>query len=274
MKAADTITVLKYFGICPIIRGTWHKFAKKSGLFYLRFPISNWDNLHLSNFAAQDITIDQLRETLKQTAFFPIKDVLKHKDILTEINTGATETIQRANNLAKGKFRFFSKMDIEVPLPIQWHQSPSSDAKWPNELHWCKINCFSKDHGDIKLTWELSRFSWSFDLVRAYALTSDSKYVQLFWDLFESWLADNQPNLGVNWVSGQECALRIMAWCFALFAFIDEDVTSNQRIEKLLLAIAVHCRRIEKFISHAIRQKTNHAMTEATAKRHSNLKDT
>jgi len=265
MNVKDAVTLIRYFGISPVLKGLWHRVARHSGLLKRRFPLIRWDQLELRDFIDSSQGQTDWRQLLDSASFFPVRDVPEQRDTLLKLGVSADEVIKTADQIAQGKFKFFSGTQVQFDLPVNWHLNPVSRTHWPVDVHWCDVNIFDKDRGDIKLVWEISRFAWAYDLVRAQALSGDQKYADTFWELFEHWLIKNQPNQSVNWASGQECALRLMAWTFALFAFLDLPVTTNKRIEKFLLAAVIHCQRIEGFIAHAVRQKTNHAMTEATA---------
>jgi len=265
MILTDTIGAVRHFGVYPILLGTWHRLAKKVGLLKRRFPTVDWGELHLDSFVDRDLSGAQLQTRICPDKFFSVAMVAKNKDLLDGIGVEKSSVIDLADNIVNGDFRYFSKVRAKSKYPVNWHYNSFSHAKWDQDVHWCDTSCFVKANGDIKCVWELSRFSWAYDLVRAYVVSGDEKYAETYWKLFESWLDNNQPNRGVNWLSGQECALRIMACCFAVFAFINSPSSTAGRIERFILAVAVHAERIEKFISHAIRQKTNHAITEAAA---------
>ena len=68
---------------------------------------------------------------------------------------------------------------------------------------------------DIKFVWEPARFGWAFTLGRAYHLSGDEKYARAFWQFFETFTDGNPPCLGPHWMSGQEVALRLMAFVWA-----------------------------------------------------------
>lgn len=263
MKAKDVIEAVRYYGLYPIVQGGWHRFLKKTGILKHRFPTVEWDDLSLSSFLLRNTTEDRLRNVLEETRFFPVRSPSKNRSGLAKVNNNPAETIRKAKNIASGKFRYFSKLDIQLTEPVKWHCNPFTGAEWPKDNHWSDTDYFTKEFDDIKLVWELNRFSWVFDLVRAYGLTGAEEYAETFWRLFENWLEQNQQNTGVNWASGQECALRAMAWCFGLFAFLDEDATTEERIKRMLIAFSTHAERIEGFIAHAVRQKTNHSIIEA-----------
>ena len=263
-KLFDIAQVVKCFGPGFVFQGSWHVAAKKAGFFKRKFPLAKWSQLSLSSFLNQSLTKDELKKTLKQTRFFNLQQLYEKKNILEEVNGNIAATIQRADDIIGLKFRYFSKTTVQLDESDIWHINPFTQGQVASDKHWSQLGLYDTKIGDIKCIWEISRFAWVFDLVRAYGLTTDRKYAEKFWELFENWFDTNQPNYGVNWASGQECALRIMACCFGLFAFLDEEITTEAKIEKMFLVFAVHAERIEGFISHAIRQRTNHAMTEAS----------
>ena len=63
-------------------------------------------------------------------------------------------------------------------------------------------------------------------LARAYALTGDERFPQAFWSAIEDWARHSPPMSGPLWICGQECSLRILAWTFALHAFIRSPSTT------------------------------------------------
>jgi len=117
--------------------------------------------------------------------------------------------------------------------------------------------------GDIKLIWELNRFSFVYPLVRAYWRTGDEQYPEVFWKLVADWQAGNQPQAGVNWKCGQEISFRVMAWCFGLYGFLHARATSAARLVELARLMAVSGYRIEANIDYALSQKNNHGISEA-----------
>jgi len=56
---------------------------------------------------------------------------------------------------------------------------------------------------------------------------------------------------GPLWICGQECSLRILAWSFALHAFINSASTTNQRVGLLVSMIAAHAWRTAQTLGYA-----------------------
>lgn len=132
-------------------------------------------------------------------------------------------------------------------------------------LHWCD---YERGHGawgvdDIKYIWEPARFGWAFTLARAYLLSGEERFASEFWRRFEVFDAANPPNLGPNWTSGQEVALRLLALLFAGGAFADVPDSSLGRKARLASCIAEHAARIPPTLSYARAQRNNHLISEA-----------
>jgi hypothetical protein len=122
--------------------------------------------------------------------------------------------------------------------------------------HWTEIS--DAGVGDIKGVWELSRFPWAFALARAYARAHDKRYADAFWQLFDDWCLRNPPNLGPNWMCGQEATFRLMAVVFAVEVM---GVPEAQR-ETLARFVLATGRRIAANLGYALSQKNNHGVSE------------
>lgn len=143
----------------------------------------------------------------------------------------------------------------EIP---DWHRHALTGEVWP-AVHWTRLS----DHGasDVKVLWEPGRFAAAYELVRA----GKPEAAESFWRLVESWREANPPNRGVHWMCGQECAIRTLAWCFALFGFAAAPATTADRTAMLIGMLAAHGERIEANLGYALAQKNNHGVNEALA---------
>lgn len=230
---------------------------KRTGTLRGKTPLRSWASFNLREVLTNGVPVDP-KEYLawrqdNQMGFF-FHDV---SELAPVVGNGA---VASAEEILKGRFPFFSR-SREFGFPPDWQKHPETRMALP-EGHWSNLNAFR--NGDIKFAWELSRFSWTFHLVRAYAKSGDERYPQAFWQLFESWQQANPPYSGINWMCGQETAFRAMALCFAFYGFARSSSSTAQRISKLLIALSVHATRIEVFLEYALSQKNNHGISEAT----------
>ncbi len=130
-----------------------------------------------------------------------------------------------------------------------------------SQKHWSEIS--DADDADIKFVWEASRFGMVYTLVRAYVSTRDEKYAEAFWRLIQSWAESNLPNSGPNWMDGQEAALRLMAWTFGFYAFMESPSTTAERVAQFVVMVAAHAERIYQNIDYGISTHSNHTISEA-----------
>ena len=169
--------------------------------------------------------------------------------------------VEEAGRILSGELKYFSHTYYQVGFPPDWHKDPVTGKKLASNKHWSEL---SDDPGlDIKFIWEPSRFAMVYPLVRAYASTRDERFAAAFWELIQAWAESNPPNTGPNWMDGQEAALRLIAWIFGLYAFLDSPSTTPERVAELVTMVAAHAERIGKNIDYAISTHSNHAISEA-----------
>ncbi len=171
---------------------------------------------------------------------------------------GISQLIAEADEIVAGQVRLFG--DNPVPMVI----TP------PGELtHWTDYEVGRKRAGeqggikDIKFIWEPARFGWAFTLARAYYLTEDERYSETFWQYFENFQNTNPQNMGPNWISAQEVALRVIAFVFSVQVFSKSTHSTARRATQLASAIAQHAARTPLTLIYARAQNNNHLLSEA-----------
>jgi hypothetical protein len=174
-------------------------------------------------------------------------------DYLLKILGSESETLtQQAGEILKGQITIFGQVKTTL------------EAVPPASLrHWARFEGAKVNGRDIKFTWEPARFGWIFPLARAYHLTRDEAIPTVFWQFIEQFLATNPPNLGPQWASAQEVALRLIAMTFAGVHFGAGAESNSRRMKMLGGAIAAHATRIPPTLSYARAQNNNHLLSEA-----------
>ncbi len=169
--------------------------------------------------------------------------------------------VDEAERILNGEIKYFAHEFQKTGFPPEWHRDPITGIKLDSTKHWSQLS----DEGevDIKFIWEASRFSFVYTLARAYAFNQDERYAESFWQLIEFWAESNPPNTGSNWMDGQEAALRLMAWTFGLYAFLNSPSTTPQRIANITVYIAAHAQRIYSNTDFAVFTRGNHSISEA-----------
>ncbi len=247
--------LINNYGLGFLLYRIYYIFERKTGLQKRKFKQKRWENIHLKEYSKVDIStlLSAERNFFFRGSQLPLCNKSYHADIKN-----------KAGEILQNKFFYFFNKSYSLGQSPDWHVNPVTGARAKSDVHWCEIKDFDPQVGDIKFIWEPSRFAWSYQLARAWAVTREEKYPGKFWELFEHWLEHNQPNTGANYYCGQECSLRLMAMVFAYFAFYDSLVSTDDRKIKLLKAVAFHAERIDKNISYAVSTRTNHSLTEST----------
>lgn len=174
------------------------------------------------------------------------------KTLPTHLSTSICGFIEHADLACDGKTRLFGTLEREINL------TPSSPLH-----HWTVHERQQTKAGDIKLTWEPARFGFAISLGQSYLMTRDSKYLRAFWKLYTVFQKSNPINWGPNWQSGQEIALRLIAWVITLHFFHQGDALKPNQLKQICIAIADHAERIPPTIFYAKAQGNNHLISEA-----------
>ncbi|WP_018394771.1 alginate lyase family protein [Bacillus sp. 37MA] len=258
MKAS--LEIMKNMGPKWTVFRIKYEIEKKLGLLQKQFPAFSYEAFDLNKHIVETKKLPQLIEESSERYFFSglsdhyseLKDTFQIEKVVAE-----------ANNICDQTFRYFSKHSFSFDQ-INWQYNPDINKSAPADVHWAGIADLGSEFGDIKWIWELSRFSFVYPLVRAYAVTKDDKYVDAFWSYFEDFIEYNQPELGPNYKCGQEMSLRLMAWTFGLFAFRNHPASTDIRLESMMKAIYHHADHVEKHFDFALKSvKNNHSISEA-----------
>jgi hypothetical protein len=159
-----------------------------------------------------------------------------------------THLTQQSDAAARGALDLLGYEALPVGNPPRWHREPSSGTDAPRR-HWSRI-----DHldtavvGDHKLLWELNRHQYLLAPAFCWLLDREARRFELVQSHLESWLADNPPRRGVNWVSSLEVAYRAIAWCWLLSMLREAPWRPDLRL-RLVTALAAHARHIERYLS-------------------------
>ena len=171
--------------------------------------------------------------------------------------------LAEAERILAGNLPFFGQLSFACDFPPQWFRNPATGQSVSPRQPWTQMRFASPAYGDLKFILEPSRFLFVYPLVRAYALTGDERFPQAFWTAIEDWALHSPTMAGPLWICGQECSLRILAWTFALHAFVNSPSTTNERVALLVSMIAAHAWRTAQTLGYARSQRSNHLISEA-----------
>ena len=148
---------------------------------------------------------------------------------------------------------------------VEWQFDPVSTRPWPGDFH-TRVRIFdgNSGHGDVKYVWELNRHQFLPVLGKVYRLTNDEKYASAGLALVESWIDTNRCNIGINWTSALELAVRSLSWCWACALFEGSPSLTPALRRKILGLLSQHAADIERHLSFYF-SPYNHLIGEATA---------
>lgn len=193
---------------------------------------------------------------------FDLHELRAQYQELPELDRIRDDAVERTERLLSGEMRFYGWAWHDVGWPPRWHVNPWTGFEYPR-AHWSEIPDDRPEWGDIKDVWEMSRWSWTCLLARAYVLTGDSRYVKAWWEAVENWIHSNPPNLGVNWRCGQETSLRAIMLQFGLCTFGNHSVSTDARLDLGAGLLRASAQRVGQTLHYAMSQRNNHAISES-----------
>lgn len=259
--------IVRYHGVGWLAFRLLHWVKLRSGWLKWRTAQRDWSAIRWKNLCADPElqSIDSYLEWRRNKVppfLFASKDFSKWRERLArwDVQENGVPVAEQAARIEAGTFPHYSVHWIERGKEPDWHLNPFTGERAEGGIHWTAVR--DAKLGDIKNIWELSRFAWVYPLVRAYAREGDARHAETFWRLFEHWLEANPPNTGVNWMCGQEISIRMVAWMFGLYGFIDTDTCTPERMQRMAVAVAESAQRIEANLPYALSQNNNHGISE------------
>jgi hypothetical protein len=265
-KLATMLQVGRTFGVRDGMLRLEYELRRGSGLMSWKMrSVQGWDSWELGNIAPDSSADEILRARQNGSARFFFGNSLA---LGTKIRTiigpaGEKSALDDAELILAGNLPFFGQLSFNCHFPPRWFRNPTTGQSVSPHQPWTHMRFASPDYGDLKFILEPSRFLFVYPLARAYALSADERFPQTFWRAIEDWVQHSPPMSGPLWICGQECSLRILAWTFALHAFIHSPSTTPERAALLISMIAAHAWRTAQTLGYARSQRSNHLITEA-----------
>ncbi len=234
------IKALAELGPRQVWHYTWYQAGMRSG--YYRWLSSPQP---LESISVYPLRLDRM----------PLPNAAQVLDLLDEHQR--QEIWFEADEICSGQVRLFGGPPVELQL------IPPEPL-----LHWTAYNSYltHPDTGeveDIKWIWEPARCTWGLQLGRAAYLSGEARYAVAFWKFVRRFGDANPLNLGPNWSSAQEIALRLINLCLA--ARLASAVQAPNQDDSALLSrlVASHAARIPLTLNYAKAQNNNHLISEA-----------
>jgi len=203
---------------------------------------------------------ERREQRIENSSLRQLFDLPEREELLAVLGeVGKVALLAEADEIVAGKVRLFGAEPVELQLAFLGPLAHWTAYETDSSL----LSAHSSLFSDIKLLWEPARFGWTFSLGRAFLVTGDEKYAEAFWRNFELFAVSNPPYLGPNWTSGQEAALRLMAFVWAGQIFLNASSSTPERNATLARAVSSHASRLPATLVYARSQQNNHLLVEA-----------
>ncbi|MGI9056363.1 MAG: alginate lyase family protein [Pyrinomonadaceae bacterium] len=211
--------------------------------------------LDKSAFGTKSVSAEILYEKFYENSLVSFFSSFAEKEKTLELfrhhfgEKSARYFIEKADEIIKGRFDLLGYINLDFGAEVDWHLEPVSGKRSPLK-HWKQFDEIgTRETGDKKIIWELNRHQHFFTLGVAFWLTKDEIYAETFARHLESWMIQNPPETGINWLSSLEISFRVMSWIWAFHFFKDAESFSPALFQKALKFLYLQGRHIEKYLS-------------------------
>lgn len=167
------------------------------------------------------------------------------------------QLVGKAKKIASGNFLEFGHHWVEYGK-VDWYCHPVEGRRWPKN-HSSKLLLKLSKYGDIKLVWEVGRFTWVLDLVRAWLVSKDDSHIDLLFQLIDDFILNNPLYIGPQWTSEQEVAIRALMLVYVQEVLRDHQILTENRLLKLHTLLESHGIYLSQNIHYAERAiRNNH----------------
>jgi len=226
---------------------TFYEIKRKTGLLKKQFPV----NPPVQTF----LNLKEWKE--RSIPFF-----FDAKESLQIPKNPARQLQEEFEAFTKGKIRYFNADFLEIGQDYDWLTNPSNGYQYDAAKHWTEVEDISTTAGDIKFTWEKSRFSFLYTLIR-YDYHFEQDCSKLVFEEIENWINANPINQGPNYKCSQEISIRVMNWIFALHYYKNSPALSATLFEKIIHTIYWQLKHVYNNINFSRKTvRNNHAITE------------
>ena len=241
----------------------YYKILREYGLFWLFYRLLYSLKLKVLKIMPILDFIYEKKVKVKNIDIYEFnrKQIENSFNIITE--TEKNNIVYSADNAIRGTIKGFSSVSLDYGLPINWQLNPLTNKSTSNEKKWYKIPDFDNNRGDIKVIWEISRFTHFFLYLKAYIISKDKKYYSAFSNQLQDWLDNNQYSYGANYKCGQEATLRLINILIVYSGFKEYGLTSKNDDENVLKMLKFSYKKVLSNYNYAYRSvKNNHTISE------------
>ncbi|MDC0172501.1 heparinase II/III family protein [Gammaproteobacteria bacterium] len=165
------------------------------------------------------------------------------------------QLVGKAKKIASGNFLEFGHNWVAYGK-VDWYCHPVEGRRWPKD-HSSKLLLKLSKYGDIKLVWEVARFTWVLDLVRAWLVSKDDSHIDCLFELIDDFILYNPLYVGPQWTSEQEVAIRALMLVYVQEVLRDQQILTANRLLRLHTLLEAHGTYLSQNLHYAERAVRN-----------------
>ena len=173
--------------------------------------------------------------------------------------------LHAAEEILAGRWTVFGHNFDTAPADPDWHRDTRTGLR-SDPAQYCFAVPYrdSAKVGNVKSVWEPSRMHHVTVLAAAYRVSSDARFAQHAAEHLKSWWRSNPPLRGIQWLSGIELGMRLIAWVWTrrLLANWPGVEALFERNPDFLLQLHQHQRWLAALYSRGS-SANNHLIAEA-----------
>jgi len=183
--------------------------------------------------------------------------------IAEQFQAGKDGKLAEANKVCAHVFDLLGSGDVALGPKIDWHCDFKTGCRWNPKTYYRDI-AIPYGEGDIKVPWELSRFSHAVTLGQAFWLTKDERYTREFMAQVDDWIDSNKPKFGPNWACTMDVAIRACNWIAGYYFFRGSSALDDAFLLKFLKSLYQHGKHIRDNLEYSETLTSNHYLSNIT----------
>lgn len=173
-----------------------------------------------------------------------------------------SHVLRRADAMLDDQNYYFTFPYKTRKIEDVWNFDPLEHKHWPRRHYTERMLHAHDTPADVKIVWEINRFKDLPTLGQAAWLTHDPRHAEEVRTRLHAWIAGNPFANSINWASGLEIGIRLIAWTATidLLRRAGFDVHRDERICRSIYEQAAYV-RADLSTDRIVR--TNHLIGEA-----------
>lgn len=151
-------------------------------------------------------------------------DSSKYKSLITALHQLDDKDfiLNEANDIFSGNYRLICGKKIFI-TKMNWSKDYVNNYEFPLCYIYTQSYKETSEIFDVKNVWEFSRFYHLIVIAKAFALTSDDKYSNFFFENIKDWNEQNPYYYSINWRVNMEVSIRIINFIESIMLINNKD---------------------------------------------------